>query len=162
MSAAETGHLVFATLHTNTAVGAVTRLLDMGCEPYLVASALIGTMAQRLVRKICVNCKRTYQPNASECKIMGIPPERTGVEICRGAGCSRCLRTGYYDRVGVYEFVPFDRGLTDLITAKATTATLQQYAIEHGAITLRDDAMRKVREGVTTLEEALRVTTVID
>lgn len=162
LEAALTGHLVFATLHTNTAVGAVTRLLDMGCEPYLVASALIGTMAQRLVRKICVNCKRTYQPNASECKIMGIPPERTGVEICRGAGCSRCLRTGYYDRVGVYEFVPFDRGLTDLITAKATTATLQQYAIEHGAITLRDDAMRKVREGVTTLEEALRVTTVID
>jgi len=158
LEASLTGHLVFATLHTNSAVGAVTRLLDMGCEPYLVASGLIGVMAQRLVRKICVNCKRSYEPTDAEMKIMGIPPDRTGVEIYRGAGCSRCLRSGYYDRVGVYEFVPFDAGLSELVTQKATTETLQRYAAEHGAITLRDDTVAKVREGLTTLEEALRVT----
>ncbi|MCH8896471.1 MAG: type II secretion system ATPase GspE [Proteobacteria bacterium] len=141
VQASLTGHLVLSTLHTNTAVGAVTRLLEMGCEPYLVASALIGTMAQRLVRKICTNCKRSYQPNAAECKIMGIPPERMNVEISRGAGCSRCLRTGYYDRIGIYEFVPFDTGLANLVTEKATTEEMQEYAAAHGAITLRDDAM---------------------
>jgi type II secretory ATPase GspE/PulE/Tfp pilus assembly ATPase PilB-like protein len=158
LEASLTGHLVFATLHTNSAVGAVTRLLDMGCEPYLVASALIGVMAQRLVRKICTNCRRGYEPGEAECRIMGITRERTGLQIFRGAGCSRCLRSGYYDRVGVYEYVPFDSGLAALVTQKATTEVLHQYAIEHGAITLRDDAMAKVRDGLTTLEEALRVT----
>jgi len=158
LEASLTGHLVFATLHTNSAVGAVTRLLDMGCEPYLVASAIIGVMAQRLVRKICTNCKRGYEPGEAECRIMGIPRDRTGVQIFRGAGCSRCLRSGYYDRVGVYEFVPFDVGLATLVTEKATTETMHHYAAQHGAITLRDDAMAKVREGLTTLEEALRVT----
>ncbi len=158
LEASLTGHLVFATLHTNSAVGAVTRLLDMGCEPYLLASAIIGVMAQRLVRKICTNCKRGYEPGEAECRIMGIPRERTGVQIFRGGGCSRCLRTGYYDRVGVFEFVPFDTGLAALVTEKATTDILQRHAAEHGAITLRDDSITKVREGLTTLEEALRVT----
>jgi len=162
IEASLTGHLVFATLHTNTAVGAVTRLLDMGCEPYLVASALIGTMAQRLVRQICTNCRRGYEPTMAERKIMGIPADRPGVEIYRGVGCSRCLRSGYYDRIGVFEFVPFDTGIANLVIEKATTERLQQYAIEHGAITLRDDTMAKVRSGCTTLEEALRVTTLID
>jgi type IV pilus assembly protein PilB len=158
LEASLTGHLVFATLHTNSAVGAVTRLLDMGCEPYLVASALIGAMAQRLVRKICPNCKRRYEPNETERKIMGIPPDRTGVEVYRGTGCSRCLRSGYFDRAGVFEFVPFDAGLSKLAMGKATTEQMQDYAVDHGAITLRDDAIAKVREGLTTLEEALRVT----
>jgi type II secretory ATPase GspE/PulE/Tfp pilus assembly ATPase PilB-like protein len=158
LEASLTGHLVFATLHTNSAVGAVTRLLDMGSEPYLVASSLIGVMAQRLVRKICENCKHGYEPNVTERKIMGIPLERKNVEIFRGAGCSRCLRSGYYDRVGVYEFVPFDAGLAQLVMEKATTKQLQLYAVEHGAITLRHDAITKVRDGLTTLEEALRVT----
>ncbi len=158
LEASLTGHLVFATLHTNSAVGAVTRLLDMGCEPYLVASALIGTMAQRLVRKICTNCRRAYEPNEAEYRIMDIPTHRTGVKIYRGAGCSRCLRSGYYDRIGVFEFVPFDTGLANLVTEKATTEVLQKYAVEHGAITLRDDAMAKVREGLTTVEESLRAT----
>ena len=136
----------------------MTRLLDMGSEPYLVASGLIGVMAQRLVRRICTNCKRAYSPNRTERQIMGIPLDRTGVEVYRGAGCTRCLRTGYFDRVGVYEFVTFDTGLSMLVMEKATTETLHQYAAEHGAITLRDDAITKVREGLTTLEEALRVT----
>ena len=91
-------------------------------------------------------------------QIMGIPLDRTGVEICRGVGCSRCLRTGYFDRIGVFEFVPFDAGLSNLVMEKATMDVLHGYAVEHGAITLRDDATAKVREGLTTLEEALRVT----
>jgi type II secretory ATPase GspE/PulE/Tfp pilus assembly ATPase PilB-like protein len=130
----------------------------MGCEPYLVASALIGVMAQRLVRKICPNCKHAYEPNDTERKIMGIPPDRVGAEIYRGAGCSRCLRSGYYDRVGVFEYAPFDTGLSKLAMEKATTEEMQDYAVAHGAITLRDDAIAKVRDGLTTLEEALRVT----
>jgi general secretion pathway protein E len=157
LEASLTGHLVFATLHTNSAVGAVTRLLDMGCEPYLVASALIGVMAQRLVRKICPNCKRAYEPNEAERRLLGIPRERVGVEIYRGAGCTRCLRSGYFDRVGVYELVAFDAGLARLVMEKAPTEELQRHAVERGAITLRDDAIAKVRAGLTTLEEALRV-----
>jgi len=158
LEASLTGHLVFATLHTNSAAGAVTRLLDMGCEPYLASSAVIGVMAQRLVRRICENCKEGYEPNATERRILGIPQDRVGAVIHRGTGCSRCLRGGYYDRVGIYEFIPFDEGLAELVMEKSSTETLQQYAVAHGAITLREDAMTKVRDGLTTLEEALRVT----
>lgn len=158
LEASLTGHLVFATLHTNTAVGAVTRLLDMDCEPYLVASSLIGVMAQRLVRKICTNCKRAYELNDTERRIMRIPPDRTEAEAWRGAGCSRCLRSGYFDRIGIFEFVPFDDGLSKLVMSKAQTMALHDYSIGHGAITLRDDAITKVRDGLTTVEEALRVT----
>ncbi|GIK15946.1 MAG: hypothetical protein BroJett003_09100 [Planctomycetota bacterium] len=158
LEASLTGHLVFATLHTNSAVGAVTRLLDMGCESYLVASSLVGSIAQRLVRRICPNCKQRYEPNATERRLLGIPPERTGARICRGAGCARCLRSGYYDRVGVFEFVPFDEGLCELVMQKAPTEHLHKHAVAHGAITLREDAMTKVRDELTTVEEALRVT----
>ena len=158
LEASLTGHLVFATLHTNSAVGAVTRLLDMGCEPYLVASALIGVKAQRLVRRICENCRKPYEPNDTERQILGIPLERRGIEIYRGTGCSRCLRSGYYDRVGIFEFVPFDPGFSHLVMEQANTEDLQAYAEDHGAITLKDDAITKVRDGLTTLEEALRVT----
>ncbi|MFQ5462207.1 MAG: GspE/PulE family protein [Phycisphaerae bacterium] len=158
LEASLTGHLVFATLHTNTAVGAVTRLLDMGCESYLVASALIGVLAQRLVRKICTNCKHGYEPNETERKIMGIPPDRTSVQAYRGQGCSRCARSGYLDRIGIFEFVPFDAGLSTMVMEKQATDAMEAYARAHGAITLRDDAMTKVNSGLTTLEEALRVT----
>ncbi|RJP39519.1 MAG: type II/IV secretion system protein [Phycisphaerales bacterium] len=158
LEASLTGHLVFATLHTNSAVGAVTRLLDMDCEAYLVASALIGVMAQRLVRRICENCKEAYEPNATERRLLGIPLDRQGAVIHRGSGCARCLRGGYYDRVGIFELVPFDDGLSELVMEKASTEKLHKYALAHGAITLREDAMTKVKDGLTTLEEALRVT----
>ena len=158
LEASLTGHLVFATLHTNSAVGAVTRLLDMGSEPYLVASALIGVMAQRLVRKICSNCRKAFEANPTERSLLDIPIERNDAQIFRGLGCTRCLRSGYFERVGLYEYVPFDTGLSRLVMEKATTEAMHAYAQEHGAITLRDDAITKVREGITTLEEALRVT----
>ncbi len=158
LEASLTGHLVFATLHTNSAIGSLTRLLDMGCEPYLVSSAIIAVLAQRLVRQICGNCKTPFEANTTERKLLGVPDERESVEIFRGTGCSRCSRAGYYDRVGIYEFVPFDPGLSELVMDKASTEVLQSYAIEHGATTLRHDAMRKVMRGMTTLEEAMRVT----
>jgi len=159
LEASLTGHLVFATLHTNSAVGACTRLLDMGCEPYLVSSAIIGVMAQRLVRRICANCRRAFEANAAERKLLNVPDERGPVEIWRGVGCARCLRSGYYDRVGIYEYVPFDVGLANLVMEKAPTEKLYDYAVAHGAITLRADAVAKVLHGLTTLEEAMRVTT---
>ena len=160
LEASLTGHLVFATLHTNSAVGALTRLLEMGCEPYLVSSAIIGVMAQRLVRRICDHCRKSYEPNAVERQLMGIPPERTSVQVCRGEGCARCGRTGYFERIGIFEYVPFDTGLSDLVMAKTSTEALYQYAIRHGAVTLRSDAVSKVLRGLTTIEEALRVTTI--
>jgi type II secretory ATPase GspE/PulE/Tfp pilus assembly ATPase PilB-like protein len=159
LEASLTGHLVFATLHTNSAVGACTRLLDMGCEPYLVSSAIIGVMAQRLVRRICTNCKQASEANPAERKLMSIPEERGPVEIYRGMGCARCLRSGYYDRIGIYEYVPFDTGLSELVMNKAPTEALYEYAVENGAVTLRADAVAKVLHGLTSLEEAMRVTT---
>jgi type IV pilus assembly protein PilB len=131
----------------------------MGCEPYLVSSAIIGVMAQRLVRRICANCKKGIEANPTERKLAAIPDERGPVEIFRGMGCSRCLRSGYYDRIGIYEYVPFDTGLANLVMAKAPTEQLYTYAVDHGAVTLRADAVCKVLHGLTTLEEAMRVTT---
>ena len=130
----------------------------MGCEPYLVSSAIIGVMAQRLVRKICVHCKKEFEANRAERELLGVPEERTSVKIYRGTGCARCGRTGYYDRLGVYEFVSFDSGLSELVMNKAATEVMQRYAIDHGAVMLRDDALAKVRHGLTTLEDAIRVT----
>jgi type IV pilus assembly protein PilB len=135
-------------------------LIDMGCEPFLVSSAIIGVMAQRLVRRICDNCRTNFDANPTERELLDVPAEREKVEIFRGAGCSRCSRTGYYDRIGVYEYVPFDAGLSELVMSTASTESMQEYAINHGATTLKQDAMRKVLRGLTTLEEAMRVTVV--
>ena len=159
LEASLTGHLVFATMHTNTAVGALTRLLDMGAEPYLVSSAMIGVMAQRLVRRICMHCRKSVAANPAERKLLRVPEETTEVHIYRGSGCARCARSGYYDRLGIFEFVPFDSGLGELVMNKVSTEAMYRYAVEHGAVMLRDDALAKARKGVTTLEEAMRVTT---
>ena len=158
IDAALTGHLVFATLHTNSAAGAITRLLDMESEPYLLSSAVIALMAQRLVRRICERCKQPYLASEPERALLDVPAERKEVELYRGRGCSRCLRSGYYDRVGIYEFVPFDKKLGELVMQRAPTTKLHEYALAHGARSLRMDAMIKVLNGLTTLEEALRVT----
>jgi type II secretory ATPase GspE/PulE/Tfp pilus assembly ATPase PilB-like protein len=158
IDAALTGHLVFATLHTNSAVGSITRLLDMGCEPFLLSSAVIALMAQRLVRRICERCKQPYLASEPERALLDVPPERKEVELYRGRGCSRCLRSGYYDRVGIYEFVPFDKRFGEMVMRRAATSELHEYALSHGARSLRMDAMVKVLNGLTTLEEALRVT----
>ncbi|NOT02132.1 MAG: type II/IV secretion system protein [Phycisphaerales bacterium] len=158
LEASLTGHLVLATLHTNSAVGALTRLVDMGCEPYLVSSAMIGILAQRLVRRICDNCKKPFDANDTERRLLDIPDIRGQVKIYRGTGCARCGRAGYFDRVGIYEFVPFDSGLAELVMNTASTEALYRHALDHGCVTLRMDAVKKVLHGLTTLEEALRVT----
>ena len=159
LEASLTGHLVFATIHTNSAAGALTRLLDMGCEPYLVSSAIICVVAQRLVRQICENCKTTFTANESERKLLDVPDKRKSVEIYRGAGCSRCGRSGYYDRSGIFELLTFDPELAELVMKKASTKEMHTHAISRGSMTLRQDAMKKVLRGLTSLEEAVRVTT---
>lgn len=155
--AALTGHLVLSTLHTNDAPGAVVRMLDMGIEPYLIASSLAGVVAQRLVRKVCPNCQEEYVPDKQECKILGIP-EGENLKLVRGRGCTVCHEIGYWGRVGVFEILEVDRKLKELINDRVSTDILRDCAIKQGMKTLWEDCRAKVLKGITTLEEALRVT----
>jgi len=158
IEASLTGHLVFSTLHTNDAPGAVARLTEMGVEPFLTASSTIGVMAQRLVRTICPRCKEAYTPPTEAFRRLNLPVSAdANVNFYRGAGCSFCRHTGYKGRIGVYELMLIDNEIRELILQKAPTHVLRQAALEAGMITLRQDAMQKILEGVTTMEEALRV-----
>ncbi len=154
--AALTGHLVLSTLHTNDAAGAVARLVEMGVEPYLVASSLAGALAQRLVRKICVHCKVPYTPPPEALEVAGIEPEDDeNVQFFRGEGCSQCDE-GYYGRVGIYELLVVDDEIRDLALKAAPSHVIRQYAVEEqGMVTLKGDGISKVLQGITTLEEAL-------
>jgi general secretion pathway protein E len=156
--AALTGHLVFSTLHTNDAPGAVTRLLDMGVEPFLVASVLDGVLAQRLVRLICSACRVPYDPTPKELSALGIDAVPSGTTLFRGKGCSDCRETGYRSRMGVYEFLPMTEELRSLTLRKASGQELRQRAIAAGMTTLRQDGWAKCCEGLTTIDEVLRVT----
>ncbi len=155
--AALTGHLVFSTLHTNDAPTAVARLIEMGIEPFLVASSVIGVVAQRLVRVICSECKESYTPPVDAFRRLNLAMDLESVTFYRGRGCDRCRRTGYRGRKGVFELMLINDHLRDLILRKAPTHELRQAALEAGMISLRQDAMQKILEGVTTMEEALRV-----
>jgi type II secretory ATPase GspE/PulE/Tfp pilus assembly ATPase PilB-like protein len=157
IQAALTGHLVFSTLHTNDAPGAVTRLQDMGAEAYLVASVLNGVLAQRLVRRICAACRAPYHPDAGDLLALGVT-DATGVELSRGKGCDDCRGTGYRGRTGVYELFVISEETRGLILAKKPTGVIRRHAIEHGMVSLRDDGWAKARAGITTVEEILRVT----
>lgn len=152
--AATTGHLVFSTLHTNDAAGAVTRLLDMGVESYLVNSSIIGVVAQRLVRKICRNCREAYRPEPDS-------PERVwlnGVEeLWRGRGCNKCQHTGYAGRTGIHEVLVMNEELRGLVTSKAPAALIKEKAIQGGMKPLMEDGLEKARLGITTVAEVLRV-----
>jgi general secretion pathway protein E len=156
--AALTGHLVFSTLHTNDAPGALTRLLDMGAEPFLVASVLEGVLAQRLVRLICPTCRAPYDPKPKELRTLGIDSVPRNATLFRGKGCSECRGTGYRSRTGVYEFLPMTEELRALTLRKAPGQELRQRAIAAGMITLRQDGWAKCCEGLTTIDEVLRVT----
>lgn len=157
--AALTGHLVFSTLHTNDAVSSIIRLEDLGLEPFLIASTMLGALAQRLVRRICIHCAETYKVDAQELQRMGFPVSEKGeVELQRGKGCPHCRGTGYSGRCAIFEVFPMSEQLKKLVTAKASDAELRQVAVREGMTTLREDAWAKVKKGVTTLEEALRVT----
>ena len=157
--AALTGHLVFSTLHTNDAVSSIIRLGDLGLEPFLIASTMLGTLAQRLVRRICPHCAESYKVDAQEIQRMGFPvSEKDEVILQRGKGCHQCRNTGYIGRCAIFEVFPMSEQLKKLVSAKASDAELRQVAIREGMTTLREDAWSKVKQGVTTLEEALRVT----
>jgi len=155
--AALTGHLVFSTLHTNDAPTAVARLIEMGIEPFLVSSAVIGVLAQRLVRVICPECKEAYTPPVEAFRRLNLAMDLESVTFHRGRGCERCRHTGYRGRIGVFELMLITDHLRELILRKAPTHELRQAGLESGMMTLRQDAMQKILEGITTMEEALRV-----
>jgi len=155
VQSALTGHLVFSTLHTNDAPTAVTRLVDMGLEPFLVASTVEGLMAQRLVRRICKSCKKELK--ASDSEVSSLLPEDIKV-LWKGSGCDDCRGTGYRGRQGVFELLVVDDEMREMILRREAANRLKKYAIEHGMQTLRDDGWNRVRAGVTTAEEILRIT----
>jgi general secretion pathway protein E len=158
VQASLTGHLVLATLHTNDAVGAVTRLVDMGVEPFLVASSLLGVLAQRLARRLCPECRREHTPDATECRMLQIKPSEAGKHpVYRAVGCDACSHTGYQGRSGIFELLVIDDTLRTLIHDGQSEAKMRDYARSHGMVSLRDDGLRWVREGHTSLEEILRV-----
>jgi type II secretion system protein E len=157
--AALTGHLVFSTLHTNDAPSAFTRLIDMGIEPFLVASSVESVMAQRLVRTICPHCKKEEKVERSYLRKIGFPEDE--IETARfyhGVGCEECRQLGYQGRMGIYELLILNEALRPLILNRAPASTIAQKAIDFGMRTLRTDGWNKVRDGLTTIEEVLRVT----
>lgn len=153
-----TGHLVFSTLHTNDSAGAITRLLDMGIEPFLVSSSVVAIVAQRLVRQICPECRVSYRPTAEELSKLGIKQGGANLAFYRGKGCPHCINTGYRGRSGIYEILVLDDELRNLILSKVDSSRIKAKAISKGMTTLRDDGARRILAGITTTEEVLRVT----
>jgi general secretion pathway protein E len=157
--AALTGHLVFSTLHTNDAPGAITRLLDMDIEGFLIASSVIGVLAQRLVRVNCENCKQVYLPTEEVLKKMELTRGKTtGYVTYRGKGCEECGFTGYKGRIGIFELMVIEESIRELIVKKAPSAVIKEKARALGLVPLREDGWEKVKQGVTSIEEVLRVT----
>jgi len=162
IQAALTGHLVFSTLHTNDSAGAVSRMLDIGVEPYLVASSLIAVVAQRLVRVICPECRTTYSPTQEDLKLMRelklTPADLPDGLLIKGMGCDNCFDTGYTGRTAIYEILGIDDEIRSLCVDRASATAIKRSAMERGLITLRADGIRKVKSGQSTMEEVLRVT----
>ena len=161
IQASLTGHLVFSTVHTNDAAGAVTRLVDMGVEPFLVASSLMGVLAQRLVRTLCKECRDAYRPTDEELKEIGITQKEvaaSGGLLYRPVGCEACNNTGYRGRLGIYEMMPMDDDIRQLILKNVDSGTIKKQAVAKGMSTLMDDGALKVLRGVTSIAEVLSVT----
>jgi len=156
VQASLTGHMVFSTLHTNTAVGAITRLRDMGVEPFLLSSSLIGVLAQRLVRLLCSECRTAYQPDASECKLLGVPTDNPPT-LYLPNGCDKCNQTGYEGRTGIYELIEVDDELKRLIHDGSGEHELEKYVRQHSP-SIRADGIQRILAGETSVEEVLRVT----
>ncbi|MBA5865501.1 MAG: type II secretion system protein GspE [Nitrospira sp. CR1.3] len=153
-----TGHLVFSTLHTNDAASAATRLIDMGIEPFLVASSVVAVLAQRLIRKICPECKKPYLPDDEELIRLGIVPGKNRPTFYRGAGCPACSQTGYRGRTGIHELMVMDDDIRRLIGSKADAAAIKQAAVSKGMVLLKEEAAERIFQGITTTEEVLRMT----
>ena len=153
-----TGHLVFSTLHTNDAASAATRLIDMGIEPFLVASSVVAVLAQRLIRKVCPDCKQAYQPDDEELIRLGVVPGKTKPTFYRGVGCPACTQTGYRGRTGIHELLVLDDEVRRLIGNKADAAAIRQAAVSRGMVLLKEEAAEKIFAGITTTEEVMRMT----
>jgi type IV pilus assembly protein PilB len=159
IQASLTGHLVLSTLHTNDAPSSVTRLVDMGVEPFLISATLICAMAQRLGRRICQNCKQPYEVEAGDLRLLGYKPEddEEKITLWRGRGCEACRHTGFKGRVGIYEIMLTNEEVAELISRRAPLADIKEAAKANGMITLQDDGLRKVLDGLTTPDEVRRV-----
>ena len=159
MRAAITGHLVFSTIHTNDAVSSINRLIDMGLEPYMVNSALVGVVSQRLVRRICTNCRESYDPDEYDIEMLRLEP---GQKIYRGKGCSECAEKGYKGRIAIHEIVIMTKKMKSLIEKRASEEEMRQLAVTEGTQMLQDSARDLVLEGITTADELNRVAYTID
>ena len=160
MQAAQTGHLVLSTLHTDDAPSVVTRLTDIGAEPFVIASALVGVVAQRLVRRLCVHCRRQYTPPPDVLRSLNIPEaEAALIPFYKSVGCDQCNHTGYRGRIGIYEVMRITDKLRRLISSKAPEDQIREASVAGGMVTLGEDGLAKVKSGVTTPEELLRVVT---
>ena len=153
-----TGHLVFSTLHTNDAASAATRLIDMGIEPFLVASSVVAVLAQRLIRRVCPDCKQSYQPDDEELIRLGVVPGKSKPTFYRGTGCPACTQTGYRGRTGIHELLVLDDEIRRLIGNKADAAAIRQSAVSRGMVLLKEEAAEKIFAGITTTEEVMRMT----
>jgi type IV pilus assembly protein PilB len=157
VQAALTGHMVLSTLHTNDAPSSITRLINIGIEPYLISAAVNAVLAQRLIRRICENCKEEYTPVDDVKRAL----ERASIEVdrlWRGKGCDHCRKTGYSGRSGIYEMIVLDDAIRDLVAARPDVTELRRYCKEHGMVTLRQDGVRKLKRGVSSIEEILQAT----
>jgi type IV pilus assembly protein PilB len=159
IQASLTGHLVLTTLHTNDAPGAVTRLIDMGVEPFLISSTLLAVLGQRLVRTICKNCRTPFEPTEAQLSLLNLSPHDLGDKVFYyGRGCSSCNDTGYKGRKGIFELLVVNDTIRVLITERAPTVVMRQKAVEMGMVTLREDGLRSIFEGSTTIEEVVKYT----
>jgi type IV pilus assembly protein PilB len=159
VQAALTGHLVLSTLHTNDSPTAFTRLVDMGVEPFLVSSSLLGVLAQRLLRKVCQKCKEEYAPSAQLLKTLDIDPdEHANLKLVRGRGCKLCNNSGYKGRTGIYELLKVTPEIQELVLKKVSADEIRDMAIKQGMKSLRQSAVDKLLAGLTSPEEVMRVT----
>jgi len=159
IQASLTGHLVLSTLHTNDSPGAVTRLVDMGVEPFLISSTLMAVLGQRLVRTICKNCRTPFEPTEAQLALLGLSPHDLGDKVFHyGRGCSTCNDTGYKGRKGIYELLVVSDAIRNLINERAPTVVVRQKAVELGMVTLREDGLRSIFDGDTTIDEVVKYT----
>ncbi|MFB0978050.1 MAG: ATPase, T2SS/T4P/T4SS family, partial [Myxococcota bacterium] len=158
IQASLTGHLVLSTLHTNDAPSAITRLVDMGIEPFLVGSSLVAVLAQRLVRLLCLECREAYAAQEHELREIGIEPTEKPITIYRAVGCPACKQTGYYGRVGIFEMMLVDEQIRAMVSGSIDSKTIKKAAVSKGMGTLRQDGARKVLSGTSSIAEVLRAT----
>jgi type IV pilus assembly protein PilB len=159
IQASLTGHLVLSTLHTNDSPGAVTRLIDMGVEPFLISSTLVAVVGQRLVRTVCKECRTPFEPTETQLALLNLSPHDLGDKVFYyGRGCSVCNDTGYRGRRGIFELLVISDAIRTLINERAPTVVMRQKAVELGMITLREDGLRSIFDGDTTIEEVVKYT----